>query len=106
MLSNMDEKPPISPSRRTTALFGAEIPGRLTLRMPPDRANDAAEVHRRLAEAMKCHPDALPPYRILRRSIDGRRGQPCYEITVALGASAVAPRALPPWHRSPGMPGR
>lgn len=96
MLSNMDEKPPISPSRRTTALFGAEISGRLTLRMPPDRANDAAEVRRRLAEAMKCHPDALPPYRILRRSIDARRGRPCYEITVALGASAVAPRALPP----------
>lgn len=96
MLSHMDEKPLISTSHRPAAPLEAETPERIILRLSPGQAQDPAQVRRRLAGAVKAHPDALPPYRILRRSIDARRGRPCYEITVALGPAAAPPPPPPP----------
>jgi uncharacterized protein len=95
MLPIMEGKPPISPVRRSAGPFDPEVPERVTLRVPPDQAHDPVRLHRRLADALTCNTDALPPHRILRRSIDARRGRPCYEITVALGAAAAAPSPPP-----------
>lgn len=95
MLPGM-ERPPNLPLRPAAAPFDAETPERIILRLPPYQAQDPARVRRRLAEVAQRHPDTLPPYRILRRSIDARRGRPCYEITVGLGQAAALPPPLPP----------
>jgi hypothetical protein len=72
------------------------MPERITLRVPPGQAPDEARIRHRLADALRLTPGALPPYRILRCSIDARRGRPCYELTVVLGAAAALPPPPPP----------
>lgn len=96
MFADMEEKKPISPVQRPTVPLVADIPERITLRLPPDQANDPVQLDRRLADRLKLPADALPSHRILRSSIDARRGRPCYEITVALGPAAAEPPAPPP----------
>ncbi|MFA7425129.1 MAG: hypothetical protein WCZ16_08735, partial [Desulfosarcinaceae bacterium] len=93
MFADMEEKKPISPVQRPTVPLVADIPERITLRLPPDQANDPVQLDRRLADRLKLPADALPSHRILRSSIDARRGRPCYEITVALGPAAAEPPA-------------
>jgi len=70
----------------------ATMPDRITLRLDPSRIQDPTLLHRHVAEALGlAADDSLPPYRVLRRSIDARRGRPCYEVTVAVGAAASPP---------------
>ena len=70
---------------------------RVTVRIAPEFIDDAAHLRRRVAAALDTEtPEALPPLRILRRSIDARPRPPCYELVVGLGAAAAPPPAPAP----------
>ena len=66
------------------------------LRIRPAHLGDETRLRRQLRQALGLSAGApLPPHRIVRRSIDARRGPPVYELRVALGAAAVAAQPLP-----------
>ncbi len=68
------------------------MPDTFVLRLAPEELHDPARLRRRLARALGVDPGSpLPPHRVLRRSIDARRGRPCYELTVAVGTAAAPP---------------
>ena len=72
---------------------------RITLRIAAAQIRDKAHLAQRLAHRLGlAGPAELPPYRILRRSIDARPRPPCYELVVGIGpaAAAVPLPALPP----------
>jgi uncharacterized FAD-dependent dehydrogenase len=85
------------------------ITDRITLRIAAAQIRDKVHLAQRLAQTLGFDdPEKLPPYRILRRSIDARPKPPCYELVVGIGpaAAAVPLPALPPplapsTHRNP-----
>jgi uncharacterized FAD-dependent dehydrogenase len=79
------------------------IPEEVELELGLDEASDSEALRARIGKKLGISPEALPEPRLLRRSIDARRGSVHFHLIVGLGTSTEALGGDPP--REPTHPG-
>lgn len=79
------------------------LPEEVELELGLDEASDAAALRDRIGKKLGIAPAELPEPRVLRRSIDARRGSVHFHLIVGLAATADVLGGAPP--REPSVPG-
>ncbi len=70
-------------------------PRELSFDLGLDEADDEAALRARVAKELRRPASELPPLRLLRRSIDARRGRVVLHVVVGLGGEPEGPLGLP-----------